>query len=109
MVIATAATSALITSATDEESFTNKALKVLFVVGASILLVGTAVVILLLLDVLDAVEGVFDAGAGFLDALNPFNDSGRANAFFGNPLISLVVAGPTYLLNTAFGRSSKIF
>ncbi len=108
MVIATAATSALITSATDEESFTNKALKVLFVVGASILLVGTAVVILLLLDVLDAVEGVFEAGSGFLDALNPFNDGG-GGGLIRNPFISLVVAGPTYLLNTAFGRSSKIF
>jgi hypothetical protein len=107
MVIATAATTALISNATDEESFTNKALKVLFVVGASILLAGTAIVILLLLDVLDAVEGVFEAGTGFLDALNPFNDGG-GGGLFSNPFISLVVAGPAYLLNTAFGRGTKI-
>lgn len=102
MVIATAATSAVLSSATDSESFTNKALKVLFVVGASILLAGTAIVILLLLDVLDAVEGVFEAGAGFLDALNPFNDFG--SGALSNPLIGLVLSGPAYLLSAAFGR-----
>ena len=107
MVIATAATTALISNATDEESFTNKALKVLFVVGASILLVGTAVVILLLLDVLDAVEGVFEAGSNFLDDLNPFNDGGGAG-IFSNPFISLVLTGPAYILNSAFGRGTKI-
>ena len=93
MVIATAATTALISNATDEESFTNKALKILFVVGASILLVGTAVVILLLLDVLDAV--------------NPFNDGG-GGGFFENPFISLILTGPAYLLNSAFGRGTKL-
>ena len=107
MVIATAATTALISNATDEESFTNKALKVLFVIGAAILLAGTAIVILLLLDVLDAVEGVFEAGSNFLDDLNPFNDGG-GGGFFENPLVSLVLTGPAYILNSAFGRSRKI-
>jgi len=98
MVIATAATSAVLSNATDSESFTNKALKVLFVIGAGILLAGTAIIILLLLDVLDVIGGVFEAGSNFLSALNPFN------GITSNPLIGLMLTGPTYLLNAAFGR-----
>lgn len=98
MVIATAATSAVLSSATDSESFTNKALKVLFVIGGAILLAGTGVVILLLLDVLDVIGGVFDAGSNFLSSLNPFKSITK------NPLLGLVLTGPTYLLNAAFGR-----
>ena len=98
MVIATAATSAVLSNATDSESFTNKALKVLFVIGAGILLAGTGLVILLLLDVLDVVGGVFEAGSTFLGSLNPFKGIIR------NPVLGLILTGPTYLLNAAFGR-----
>ena len=92
MVIATAATTALVSSAQDDESLINKGFKLAVLIGLALAIGIGIFLIYTLSNVLQPAVDLVSSGGGTITAL-----------FNATPLGGLTT-GVTYLLNSAFSR-----
>ena len=92
MVIATAATTALVSSAQDDESLINKGFKLAVLIGLALAIGVGIFLIYTLSNVLQPAVDLVSSGGGIFTALLNLTPLGG------------ITTGATYLLTSAFGR-----